>query len=234
MNRRIQIAISFLCYCSFIGTVVAQITFERTYGGKFYDVGNNVIETPDNGFFIIGTTRSASNDTTDAYLLRIDRFGDTLWTDIYGGKLWDSGVSISPSSDEGYLLALASNSIHPGNYDIHLIKIRENGDKIWAKTFGGSDVDYVHSSQSTTDGGYIIQAHTLSYGMGSMDFYLLKVNQNGDAIWTKTFGGAESDWGGFVQQTSDQGYILTGDTQSFGDINGDIYLTGIITATKKH
>lgn len=224
MNGTLKVLVVIVAYICFSGQAWAQTTFERSFGGAFYDVGNEVIETPDHDYLIFGTTRSASNDTTDAYLLRLDENGDTLWTKIYGGKLEDSGVSIAFASDGGYTLALASNSFNPGNYDIHLVKIQENGDTLWTRTYGGPGTDYVHSMQSTSDNGYIVLAHTLSFGAGSLDFYLLKVDENGDSLWTRTYGGPESDWGGFVQQTADDGYILTGDTYSFNDPSGDIYL----------
>lgn len=224
MNKKLQILVVMISGLGLANSVWAQITFERSYGGQFYDMGNVVIETPDHNFLVFGTTRSVSNDTTDAYLLRLDENGDTLWTNIYGGKLWDSGIAIAASSDEGYVLALASNSINPENYDVHLVKIQENGDTLWTRTYGGPDTDYVHAMQSTSDDGYVVLAHTLSYGMGSLDFYLLKFDVNGDTLWTRTYGDTGSEWGGFVQETTDQGYILTGDTHSFQDPNGDIYL----------
>ena len=202
----------------------AQITFERSYGGQFYDTGSDVIETPDHNYLVFGTTRSVSNDTTDAYLLKLDENGDSLWTKIYGGKLEDSGIAITSASDGGYVLGIASNSINPENYDIYLVKIQENGDTLWTRTYGGPETDYIHSMQSTSDDGYIVLAHTLSYGKGSLDFYLLKLDENGDTLWTRTYGGTGSDWGGFVQQTADGGYILAGDTYSFDDPDGDAYL----------
>jgi len=217
------------CICVLILHLVAcspalsQQTFERTYGGRFYDSAAEVYQTADHGFIVFGTTRSVSNDTTDAWLVRTDALGDTLWTRSYGGNLWDSGVAFVPGSDGGYLLVLATNSF-TGNYDIHLIRIDEQGNTQWTKTYGGPQTDYAHSVTSTDDGGYMIIAHTQSYGMGSLDHYLLKVDQQGDSLWTRTYGGTGSDWGGSVQQTADGGYILAGDTHSFDDPDGDIWV----------
>ena len=208
----------------FASLVNAQTTFQRTYGGAYYDSGFRVLETSDHGYIIVGTTRSFSNDTTDIYVIRTDEIGDTLWTKTYGGDLWDSGVAIQHASDGGYIIAAASNSINPGSYDIYLIKINTSGDTLWTKSVGGPATDYTHSLQTTSDGGYVVLAHTLSFGHGLMDFYLLKFDQKGDTLWTKTYGGAQNDWGATVQQTRDGGFILVGDTQSFGDSNGDVYL----------
>ncbi|MBR9974731.1 MAG: T9SS type A sorting domain-containing protein [Bacteroidetes bacterium] len=202
---------------------MAQNTFERAYGGERFDSGSQVLETADGGFIVLGTTRSVSNDTTDAWVVRTDAKGDTLWTKTYGGNKWDSGIALQPGSDGGYVLVLSSNSVSD-NYDILLIKIDEQGGTVWSKVYGGPQTDYPHAMASTNEGGYVILAHTLSFGMGSLDYYLLKVDQKGDSLWSRTYGGVGSDWGGTVQQTADGGYILSGDTQSFGDEDGDVYL----------
>lgn len=202
---------------------MGQVTFERHYGGERYDAGMDVLEKPGGGFLLIGTTRSVSDDTTDAWVVGTDAQGNLLWTDVYGGSRFDSGISLLPASDGGYILALATNSFSD-SYDIHLVKIDTTGVVDWENTYGGSGSDYTHDMASTSDGGYVVIAHTTSFGEGGLDFYLLKVSHDGDSLWSRTYGGAEWDWGGSVQQTTDGGYILAGDTKSFGDARADMYV----------
>jgi hypothetical protein len=99
-------------------------------------------------------------------------------------------------------------------------------DTAWARTYGGNNGDYGYSVQQTSDGGYIVAGYTLSYGAGGDDVYLMKTNSSGDTLWTSTFGDEYSDVGQSVQQTADDGYILTGATNSYDPEWGayDIYL----------
>lgn len=82
-------------------------------------------------------------------------------------------------------------------------------------TFGGSGYDYGYSVVQTSDGGYLVTGYTESFEAGNSDVYLIKTDADGDATWTKTFGGAGLDYGFSVVQTSDGGYIITGYTNSF-------------------
>ena len=98
------------------------------------------------------------------------------------------------------------------------------GDIEWEKTIGGSDNDIGSSVQQTSDGGYIIAGGTNSYGAGGYDVYLIKTDPNGIRLWEKTFGGSDYDTGYSVQQTTNGGYIIVGDTDSRGAGGTDVYL----------
>ncbi|MBA7706328.1 hypothetical protein ES703_115180 [subsurface metagenome] len=94
----------------------------------------------------------------------------------------------------------------------------------WAITYGGSLGEEVHSFQQTSDGGYIVAGKTNSFGAGSDDFLILKFTSDGDIEWQKTYGGSVNDEAHSIQQTSDGGYIVAGETSSFGTDGGDIWI----------
>ncbi|PNX48874.1 MAG: hypothetical protein BV457_02880 [Thermoplasmata archaeon M9B1D] len=94
----------------------------------------------------------------------------------------------------------------------------------WNKTYGGSAAEEACMVQQTTDGGYILTGYTVSYGGGASDIWLVKTDVAGNQLWTKTFGGSGNDLSRSVQQTSDGGYIIGGQTQSFGNGGDDIWV----------
>jgi hypothetical protein len=96
-------------------------------------------------------------------------------------------------------------------------------DTLWTKTFGGPLSDIGVSVKQTNDGGFIIAATTSSFGAGGQDIWLIKTNENGDTLWTKTFGGTGNDRASNVEQTDDDGYAVFGTTNSFGN-GGDDFL----------
>jgi hypothetical protein len=94
----------------------------------------------------------------------------------------------------------------------------------WMKTLGGNNPDMGLSAQQTSDGGYILLGATESYGAGENDIWLIKTDDQGNIIWDKTYGGEKQDYGWYLYQTSDGGYIITGRTSSFGNGESDVWL----------
>ncbi len=141
----------------------------------------------------------------------------------YGGANWDYAYSVQQTSDGEYIVVGSTASFGAGEENIFLIKIDANGNRIWAKTYGGTEYDRAYSVQQTSDGGYIVAGYTFSFGAGS-DVFLIKTDANGNVIWAKTYGGTNWDEAFSVQQTSDGGYIVAGRTSSFGAGGGDIFL----------
>jgi len=195
----------------------------RTYGGTATDWGSSVQETSDGGFIIVGTTGSFG-PSEDVYLIKTDGGGDTLWTRKYGGPSDEWGISVQETSDGGYILVGKTDSFGAGNSDYYLVRTDENGDSLWTRTYGGNANDIGRSVRQTTDGGYIVVGETYSFGAGDQDIYLVKTDGNGDALWTRTYGGANGEGGNSVRQTTDGGYIIAGWTASYGAGNGDVYL----------
>ncbi|MEO0251418.1 MAG: hypothetical protein ABIM44_04155 [candidate division WOR-3 bacterium] len=104
-----------------------------------------------------------------------------VWQRKYGGNGIDIAYSICPAKEGGYLVAGYTESYRAGGRDVYLLKIDENGNKVWEKTYGGSDWEEAYSICSASGGGYVIAGYTRSYGAGEHDVYLLKIDENGYA-----------------------------------------------------
>ncbi|HJM83672.1 MAG TPA: hypothetical protein QGI69_00185 [Candidatus Marinimicrobia bacterium] len=126
----------------------------------------------------------------------------------YGGRQIDVGYFGQQTKDGGFII---TGCIDCESYsDLIIMKINELGDTLWTKTYGGYQDDMGAHGIQTSDAGYIVTGQTSSYGNGVNDLWLIKTDASGDTLWTRLYGGSSLDEGSFVQQTSDNGYILTG------------------------
>jgi hypothetical protein len=200
--------------------------WEQTFGGAGADVGYSVQLTSDGGYIIAGNTESFGDTLSDIYLIKTDGNGVEQWSQTYGGTSYDAGFSVEQTTDGGFIITGNTSLLWAAeSLDIGLIKTDANGVEQWNQTFGGGNNDYGFSVEQTTDGGYIIAGGAGSNisSNGGTDVYLIKTDINGNSLWTRTLGGASSDVGYSVQQTTDGGYIVCGETNSF--MNGvNVYL----------
>jgi len=201
-----------------------NMVWEKTYGGNDYDLAYSIQQTTDGGYIVAGWTNSFGAGESDFYIIKPDENGNKVWEKTYGGNDYDLAYSIQQTTDGGYIVAGWTNSFGAGNWDIYVIKLDENGNKVWEKTYGGGGDDLAYSIQQTTDGGYIIAGGTNSFGAGDCDVYVLKLDEDGNMIWEDTFGGSNDDLANSIQQTKDGGYIVAGEKKSFGAGDRDVYI----------
>lgn len=198
--------------------------WNKTYGGTASDFSRFVEQTSDGGYIIVGKTSSYGQGDGDIWLIKTNSDGIEQWNKTHGGISYEWGNSVQQTSDGGYIIVGVTNSYGLGAGDVWLLKTNATGDKQWSKTFGGKSWDVGHSVQKTNDGGYIIAGGTQSFGSGYDDVWLIKTDAAGVEQWNKTYGGLEFDVGWYVLQTSDSGFVIVGETQSYGHEEGDVWL----------
>ncbi|MCX6841625.1 MAG: T9SS type A sorting domain-containing protein [candidate division WOR-3 bacterium] len=146
----------------------------RTFGGGSDDRGYCVRQTNDGGYIVAGRTVSFGAGECDAYLVKTDANGDSLWTRTIGDSSEDEGYAVIQTTDSGYVVAGYTNA--PGtDYDAaYLVKTDIWGDTVWTMTFGDRGQNQGYSVQQTDDGGYIVG------GFSTDDVYLIKTDSSGN------------------------------------------------------
>jgi hypothetical protein len=226
--------------CSNYDNIICDLNWNNTSGWLTETVGHSVQQTSDGGYIITGAyhTGKLHNRTSptdyqhfefdkgdEVYFIKTDANGNMIWNKTFGEYYDEIGYSVQQTSDGGYIIVGSTRSYGVCPYctkelgqsapeDIYLIKTDSDGNKLWDKVIGGMYMDIGYSVQQTSDGGYVISGVTSSLsGNGVEDVYLLKMDTNGNKLWEKTFGRNDRSEAGYsVQQTSDSGYVIVGET----------------------
>jgi hypothetical protein len=189
--------------------------WSRLYGGSSDDAGTGLMWHPE-GFFVTGWTESFGAGNKDLYMLRTDQFGDTLWTATFGGAQDDGGEAMVPTMEETPLVVGWTGSFGGGNMDMWIVRFIPGGDTMWSKAFGGSNWDAAFDVIRTSDDAYVIVGGTASFGAGGRDGWVIKMNAEGDTLWSKTFGGSDDDVLYSITTTPLDEILVAGYTESFG------------------
>ena len=200
--------LSFIFFCN----TFAQITFEKSYETLNDNRANTVMQTSDDHFLLAGYIDVSGSDQ-DIYLIKTDAYGDTIWTRTYPRQWSETPEVLLEMSDNNYLLAgHAVTRTGPSLFDVLLMKIAPNGNLIWTKTIGVRDDDeQIYDMRPTSDGGYILCGQ-YDEGYTNIFYYLLKINANGDSLWSTTYNPAEGDQarGRAVVVTDDNKFVIAG------------------------
>ncbi|MET3129444.1 hypothetical protein ABID42_004568 [Arcicella rosea] len=217
--------------------------WEKTFGGTKDENLASMLATADGGYVLLGISNSdisadkseASRGTNDYWVIKVNANGTKVWDKTFGGNAQDTPKSIVATSDGGFILGGQSLSglsgdkteASKGTYDFWIVKINANGSKVWDKTFGGDNEEYLSKILITADGGYLLGGHSSSgisgnkseTSKGASDYWIVKINANGSKVWDKAFGGNSVEYLGDISTTSDGGFLLVGD--SYSGLSGD-------------
>jgi hypothetical protein len=196
--------------------------FPVTNYGSF---ANDLERTVDGGFILVGTNRRyIGYDDLDLHLIKTDSAGSVLWSRIYSDSAIVDGMAVTELSDGGYVVACNRDSVIPGHGDVMLVRANATGDVVWTRTIGGDRDDRVTDMEMTSDGGFLIVGSTRSMGAGGDDVWLVRVNSEGDTLWTRAYGGVGDDVGTEVALLEDDGCAISAYTGSFGEGMLDEYV----------
>jgi len=215
------------------------IIWQKTIGGTLADRAYAVQQTADGGFVVAGFAQSTNGDVTgnrgsrDMWVVKLDANGNITWQKALGGSTTDEAYSVQQTADGGYIVAgftYSNNGDVTGNHGMHdfwVVKLNSSGGLVWQKALGGTGMDIATSVRQTSDGGYIVAGYAAStngdvtFNYGTSDYWVVKLDGNGNLQWQKSLGGSSSDKASSVMQTADGGYIVTGSSASFnGNVTG--------------
>jgi len=196
----------------------------QTFGGNSMDICYAVQQLADGGYALAGLTTSFGAGEADAWLVRTNSAGQMLWSRTFGWATNDVAYDMIKTSDGGFALAGHTQAGGSGERDYYLVKTDGNGTLEWAHTYGGIYDEFCYTLQQTSDGGYILAGSTYSFGAGNDDIWLVRLSSTGALLWSRTFGGGNTEYSESVAVTSNGGFVLGGQTLSFGAIDWDIWL----------
>ncbi|MDI6807944.1 MAG: M6 family metalloprotease domain-containing protein [Candidatus Eisenbacteria bacterium] len=202
-------------------------------GGSSEDYGSSVTQTSDGGFAVTGGTNSLGSGDYDVLIAKFDSAGTHLWTQTLGDMYEDYGSCIIETSDSCLVVTGTTGGYGASSNDLLLVKLDSLGNILWTRVLGGNTEDYGFSVVETSDKGFVVTGKTNSFGAGGSDILLTKFDSAGNHLWTKVFGGSYDEYGSSLVKASDEGFVVTGRTNSYGDGDYDL-LVASFDSTGSH
>lgn len=197
-----------------------NMQWNQTYDGGEDDRAYCLVETADGGFGMVGDISFSDGDTGNGWakiwFVKTDQNGNLKWDKKFGGEGTDRAYSMVATSDGGYAIAGFTDSFGAGGNDYWLIKIDENGNLEWDRTFGGERPEITHTMIETSDGGYAIAGYRNPSDVDPTDIWLVKTDESGNLEWDQTIGAAyDHPWA--IVETLDGGFAIVGSTGLIGE-----------------
>jgi hypothetical protein len=212
-------------------------TWFKTFDGYRDDVCDGVLLADDGGYFLVGTTnlRFEPERDGDVYLLRLDAAGNVLWERTYEKEGYQGGQAISRTSDGGLLISGGASSATTNGIDVYLMKLDQDGNELWFKTFGGP-LDEMAAARQMSDGSYILVGNVVDpddfvadpsaagYGgfEGRSNVYLAKLDAEGNELWSHAYGGEDNVLVTGGVHTPDGGGLLLATIVYFPESGDDV------------
>ena len=189
----------------------------KKFGGNNNDFAYSLQQTIDGGYIISGTTYNSNSQYDDVYLIKTNNAGVASWTKTFDESGHVNGNSVSQTGDSGYVIGGTT----AGNF--YALKVDSNGTKQWSKQIDAGGDDRCFSIIRSSDNGFVMAGYSRIYPSDA-DVLIVKLDGNGNSLWSKKFGGIQWDESSMIQPTMGGGFIIVGRTESYGAGSSDIYL----------
>ncbi|MBK7296139.1 MAG: hypothetical protein IPI91_05490 [Flavobacteriales bacterium] len=203
------VLITFLSYITSSG-ISAQTTWRKAYGAFADEECSAIRKIGTNEFIAVGSTGSFGNGSADIYVVRLGNSGEMVWSVAVGNAGIEHATDAIVTVDDFIYITGYTNSSGEGGYDGYLAKLDGSGNILWEKTYGRSDWDFFNDVALLPDGGLVLTGTTYSYGNVSGALWHVRVDGNGELIWSNLFSGPTAREGSSSKPTADGGFILAG------------------------
>jgi hypothetical protein len=201
--------------------------WQTTFGKERAEYGRAIAGTDDGGALVVGETESFGNGYKDIFIVKVDKNGRMVSVMVMGGEK-DELVRGMTRTLDGSMVMVGSREIdRVGDSDFFVLKMDQNGKKIWARTYGGEYEDILNGVTPTLDGGIVAAGSTRSWGSKQTDLTVLKFSREGKLIWHKIYGYKRYDFANAVTVTREGDFIIAGATDSMGEGVYDIYILAL-------
>ena len=192
-----------------------ELEGEKKYGGSAEDWGTSIDQVfgpglVSDGFILSGYTQDIIENIQTAKVLKLDNSGELVWEKSFSGGTKNEVHKVIQSFDGGLVFTGIIQLDPAEQWQGWIFKLSYEGDLLWEQVLGGSEIDLFHSIQQTEDTGYIAVGDTWSMGAGMSDVWLVKLFNDGEVEWQKTFGGTDMENGMAVAQTETLGFVVAG------------------------
>ncbi len=218
----------FVIFLFLSNTICSQTTFEKRFVINSYSASNSILQEIDEGFIVLGDDRQNKDELhQDIVLLKLDHYGELIWSSHYGSQYDDYGNEVKKTFDKGYII-IGSTASNPSDIDVYVIKTDSLGNLIWERRFDVLDKDIGYSVIQTIDSGYIITGKSTSPNGPNTNHHLLimRCDKNGDLVWQKVFANTY-EGGRSIIQSQDSCYFICGYTKPSNGDNSNILLLKI-------
>ncbi len=204
-----------------------KLIWEQSLGGKRDEFAGGIAETDDGGLLVVGDSNSFGNGYKDVYIAKLDKNGKMILSHVIGGEKEDSIQALARATDGTMILVGYREPERAGDTDFFVMKIDQNGKKIWAKTYGEDQADRLNSVIATADGGIVATGSTRSYKSAQTDMSVMKLDTDGNIVWHKIYGFKYYEYGNAVASTPDGGVMIAGGTSTLGKGDHSVYMIAL-------
>ena len=204
-----------------------DLIWDESFGGDRDEHAGGIQETDDGGALVVGNSTSYGRGYKDIYIAKLNQKGKMVSSFIVGGKKNDSAEALARTKDGNMVLVGFRETGRAGNTDFYVLKMDQNGQKIWSQTYGGEQSDRLNGVVATDDGGIVATGATGSYNSENTDMSVMKLNADGKMLWHKIYGFKYYEYGNAVATTADGGVMIAGGTNTLGKGDHSVYLIAL-------